>query len=153
MNGNSPPSIEEGKTDIFVTKQVKGPLKGLASFLLIPALCEVLTNTLHPTRNFLILAFLSNCVFVRVWYASTCSAASLKMDREKLSRASLELVSFKLGVWLVSCWKGKCECRKKVRKNGECFRETEVVEFIIVWKSGSASCHRVCLAGELSSFF
>ena len=63
------------------------------------------------------------------------------MRAEKLSLASTELVSLRLGRLDVRDVNGKFGCRKNVRKNGECSLDLEVVELMTVWKSGRASSH------------
>ena len=54
------------------------------------------------------------------------------MRAEKLSLASTELVSLRLGRLDVRDVNGKFGCRKNVRKNGECSLDLEVVELITV---------------------
>ena len=74
------------------------------------------------------------------------------MRAEKFSLASTELVLLRLGRLDVREVNGKFGCLKKVRKNGECSLDFEVVEFITVWKSGSASSHNCWVWGESTNF-
>ena len=54
------------------------------------------------------------------------------MRAEKLSLASTELVSLRLGRLDVREANGKLGCRKNVRKKGECSLDFEVVKFMTV---------------------
>ena len=55
--------------------QTKGPLNGLASFLLSPARSEVDTNTLAPTGNRRVCTYLSNCSLLQACICFAWSAA------------------------------------------------------------------------------
>ena len=74
------------------------------------------------------------------------------MRAEKFNLAATVLASLRLGLLDVKEAKGKLGCLKKVRKNGECSLDLEVVEFMTVWKSGKASSHNCWVFGESISF-